>query len=80
MKDQEQLINNIIGQLNGVKKMLQEEKDCTEIITQLKASKSGINTIMNRLIEENSKNCLKDLSKKDREKLASFFQEIIKNN
>lgn len=80
MKNNQQLINNIIGQLNGVKKMLEENKDCTELLIQLKASKSGINTLMNRLIAEYSSNCLQDLKKKDKEKINSLFKEIIKNN
>ncbi|MFW5888255.1 MAG: metal-sensitive transcriptional regulator [Patescibacteria group bacterium] len=80
MKNNEQLINNIIGQLNGVKKMMKEDKDCTEVLVQLKASKSGIKALMNRLIEEHSSNCLQGLKKKDKEKINSLFKEIIKNN
>jgi DNA-binding FrmR family transcriptional regulator len=80
MKNNKQLINNIIGQLEGVKKMMEEGKDCTDIITQLKASKSAINTTMNRLIEEHSKNCLKNLSQKDKEKVSSLLNELIKGN
>lgn len=80
MKDNKQLVNNIIGQLEGVKKMMDEDKDCADIIIQLKASKSAINTIMNRLIEDHSKDCLKNLSQKDKEKISSLFNEIIKSN
>lgn len=80
MKDNRQLVNNIIGQLEGVKKMIEEDKECADIITQLKASKSAINTTMNRLIEDHSKNCLKDLNQKDREKISSLFSELIKGN
>lgn len=35
-------INRIQGQLNGVVKMMEEEKDCKDIITQLSASKGSI--------------------------------------
>lgn len=80
MKDNKQLVNNIIGQLEGVKKMMEEDKECTDIITQLKASKSAINTTMNRLLEEHSENCLKDVDQKDKEKITSLFKEIVKGN
>lgn len=80
MKDNKQLVNNIIGQLEGVKKMMEEDKECADIITQLKASKSAINTTMNRLIEDHSKNCLKDLNPKDKEKISSLLNELIKGN
>ena len=34
-------INKIIGQLNGIKKMIEENRYCPEIITQLKAVSSA---------------------------------------
>lgn len=80
MKDNKQLVNNIIGQLEGVKKMIEEDKECVNIITQLKASKSAINTTMNRLIEEHSKNCLKGLDQKDKKKISSLLDELIKRD
>jgi DNA-binding FrmR family transcriptional regulator len=80
MKNNEQLLNNIIGQLNGVKRMIGEGEDCTRVITQLKASKAAINTTMNRLIEERSRECLKGVTRKDREKIIALFKEVVKNN
>jgi len=80
MKTTEQLINNIIGQLEGVKKMLQEKKDCEDIVVQLKASKSAINNLMDKILEEQSLECLRGSSKKDKERIRKLLKEIIKNN
>lgn len=58
MKTPEQLVNNIIGQLNGINKMVKEKKDCLLVITQMKAVKSALNNYMNRYIEDNFSCCM----------------------
>ncbi|HEK5968662.1 TPA: persulfide-sensing transcriptional repressor CstR [Staphylococcus aureus] len=52
-------INRIQGQLNGVVKMMEEEKDCKDIITQLSASKGSIQRFMGIIISENLIECVK---------------------
>ena len=52
-------INRIQGQLNGVIKMMEEEKDCKDVITQLSASKSSILRLMGVIISENLIECVK---------------------
>lgn len=52
-------INRIQGQLNGVIKMMEEEKDCKDVITQISASKSSIQRLMGIIISENLIECVK---------------------
>jgi len=79
MKTKEQLINNISGQINGVKRMLEEEKDCNLILNQMKAAKSAISSLMDKFIEENMNICLNDPSKKgNKETLQKLFKEMTK--
>ena len=52
-------INRIQGQLNGVIKMMEEEKVCKDVITQLSASKSSIQRLMGVIISENLIECVK---------------------
>ena len=43
--NQKQIINRlrrVEGQLRGIQKMIAEEKDCVNIVTQLSAVRSGI--------------------------------------
>ena len=79
-KSKEQLLNNVIGQLEGVKRMLEEEKDCFDIMIQMKAARSALETVMNNFMEENFTECVVGINKKDREKLEKLLKEIIKNN
>jgi len=81
MKTTEQRINNIIGQLSGVKKMLgDKERDCFAIIVQLKASKAALDSLMGEIIGTEFDHCLRSGHKGTRAEIEKIFKEIIKNN
>jgi DNA-binding FrmR family transcriptional regulator len=78
MKTTEQRINNIVGQLEGAKKMLNcKDKECLTVIMQLKAARSAISSLMNKLLEEEMDGCFSE-KKHQPEKMAKLFKEIIK--
>ncbi len=78
MKTNEQRINNIIGQLTGIKKMISEDKkDCQSVLIQLKATKAAINSLTEKLIHDELELCLKSSKK---ENIKKMFKEIINNN
>ncbi len=79
MKTAEQRINNIIGQLEGAKKMLVKDKrDCFSLIIQLKAIRSATSSLMESIISDEFSQCLLDKKIKNRENINKFFKEIIK--
>ena len=51
-------MNRLIGQLNGIKSMIEEDKYCVDILTQLAASQAGIKSLSNLLIEKHIHNCV----------------------
>ena len=81
-KNNIQLINNIIGQLAGVKEMLTKNEECFNVLTQMKAAKSGLNSVINKYLEENFAACLNNKNKGNNtsELCHQFFKEILKNN
>ena len=50
-------INRIQGQLNGIIKMMEEGKDCKDVITQISASKSSLQRLMGIISSENVIEC-----------------------
>ena len=80
MKTQEQLINNIIGQLNGINKMMDSKKDCFSVLTQMKAVKSAMSTLMNKYLEENFSNCMSCKSKQKVATMKKLIVELTNNN
>ncbi|MFA5163716.1 MAG: metal-sensing transcriptional repressor [Patescibacteria group bacterium] len=78
MKTTEQRINNIIGQLEGVKKSLsQKNKDCFKLIIQLKAIKSAASALIDKVIQDEFVACWPQ-SQAKKDKIQKIFTEIIK--
>lgn len=48
------------GQLRGIQKMMEEERDCVDIITQLTAVRSSVDRIIELMIMENLTSCIND--------------------
>ena len=71
MKSTAQRMNNISGQLEGVKKMMEEKCDCEKVLTQLKAIKSAISSVMDEIVEGQFKSDKKLLIK---------FKKYVKSN
>lgn len=58
-------IKRVQGQLNGVIKMMEEDKDCKDIVTQLSASKGSIQRLISIIISENLIECVKQAEEND---------------
>lgn len=80
MKTSEQRINNIIGQLEGIKKMLIESPDdCFALLTQMKAVKSAVSSLTEKILSVEFDRCLGvRLAPEKRTKMENLFKEIIK--
>lgn len=79
MKTTEQLINNIIGQAEGIKKMLAEGKECSLVLNQMKAVRAAMSSVMDRLVEESMEACLNEPGKKkNKETIQKLFKELTK--
>lgn len=82
MKTTEQRINNIIGQLEGVKKMLANTpEDCLSILTQMKAVKSAMSSLTEKMLSTELDRCLKNgFIPTKKAKMEVILKELIKNN
>lgn len=69
-------IHRIQGQLNGVIKMMEEEKNCKDVISQLSASKSSIQRLMGIIISENLVECVK-MSEENSEDSQALINEAV---
>lgn len=82
-KTHQQLVNNMIGQLEAINTMIDQGDDCFKVLTQLKATRSGVSSLMKKYIEENFINCLdascNDLhTSQNIEDLKKLLAELIK--
>ena len=51
-------INRAIGQLEGIKKMIEEQRYCPDIIIQLKAVRSAIKHVESNILKTHLENCV----------------------
>ena len=52
-------LSRMEGQLRGIHRMMDEEKDCQDVITQLSAVRSGIERTIGRIVSENLVECVR---------------------
>lgn len=78
MKTDIQRINNVIGQLEGVKKMIEEEKPCFEVLVQLKAIKSAVRSVSTQYLSSQFSGCIADCNAEEQEATcAKFMKELL---
>ncbi|HZW68048.1 MAG TPA: metal-sensitive transcriptional regulator [Pseudogracilibacillus sp.] len=53
-------LRRVEGQIKGVLRMMEEEKDCKEIVTQLSAARSAIDRTIGVVVSSNLINCMQD--------------------
>lgn len=69
-------MRKIAGQLNAIDRMLEEDRDCAEILTQLVSARKGIKSLSEKLIHSHMHHCIEsgsspaDSKKKLRELLV----------
>ncbi|WP_314397796.1 metal-sensitive transcriptional regulator [uncultured Gemella sp.] len=69
------------GQLRGIQKMIEEERDCMDIITQLSAVRSSVDRVMELLITENLMECINNPIKnpdEQKEKMEKAIRYLVK--
>lgn len=85
-EDEKKIINNRInrieGQLRGIKRMIEEDVYCNDILIQLSAIENSIKSLSNYILENHLYNCVsKDIEKGDLEivdELISLFKKFNK--
>jgi len=59
--------------------MVDKHSDCVQVLTQLKAVKSAVGSVMDSIIEEQFDTCMKSLKKDDKELLVKI-KDYVKTN
>jgi DNA-binding FrmR family transcriptional regulator len=76
-------LRRIEGQVKGIHKMIEEEKYCVDILTQVAAVRAAINKVGSLILEKHSMICIQNaVSCEDKEKalneLAKTIQSFMK--
>ena len=82
-KDIQRRLNKIEGQVKGIQRMVEEEKPCVDILTQIAAIRAAINKVGGLILDRYSRDCLQNsMNAKDQEaelqKLMDTIQKFLK--
>ncbi|MDN4491945.1 metal-sensitive transcriptional regulator [Ureibacillus aquaedulcis] len=70
-------VKRMEGQLRGILKMMDEGKDCKEVITQLSAVRSGVDRSIGLIVSQNLIECIQNANG-DEEVLNESVQEAVR--
>ncbi|MFC6273974.1 metal-sensitive transcriptional regulator [Levilactobacillus tangyuanensis] len=70
------------GQLQGILKMVEDGRECSDILTQLAAVRSGVERMMGVVVAENVKQCVTEdqLSAEQQAKLQAALDLVVKTH
>ncbi|PWA08871.1 transcriptional regulator [Pueribacillus theae] len=78
VKEKEQLINRlkrIEGQVRGIQNMIENDRYCVDILTQISAINAAMNKVGLHLLEKHTQHCVADAIKEGDEEAA--IQELM---
>ena len=77
-KDLTNRISRISGQMNGIKKMIEEDRYCGDIIIQLSAIDKSIKSLANELLDRHLHSCVVRDVKNGNEEVLNEVMEMLK--
>ncbi|GGA22709.1 MULTISPECIES: metal-sensitive transcriptional regulator [Psychrobacillus] len=69
-------VKRMEGQLRGILKMMEENKDCKDVITQLSAVRSAVDRTIGVIVSSNLVECVQD-AEKNGEKTDELIKEAV---
>lgn len=76
----QQMVNRLsraIGHMEAVKKMVQEDRDCSDVLIQLAAVKSAVNNIGKEILKHHIQHCIVHAVEHDDKQAIKDLEEDI---
>lgn len=70
-------LKRIEGQIKGVLRMIEEGKDCKEVVTQLSASRSAIDRTIGVIVSSNIIECIQKVDDKNPMSQEAIVKEAV---
>lgn len=71
-------LNRISGQINGIKKMVEESAYCTDILIQVSAVNSALNSFNKALLSEHIRTCVADNIREGDDEIVEELVETLR--
>ena len=70
-------IKRMEGQLRGILKMMEEDKDCKDVVTQLSAVRSAVDKTIGVIVSSNLVECVRNADDVEQEKLVNDAVNLL---
>lgn len=65
------------GQIKGILRMMEEGKDCKEVITQLSAARSALDRTIAVIVSSNLEHCIRESIESGNNNSSKFVEEAV---
>ncbi len=77
-------LNRIEGQVKAINRMIDEDVYCDDVLTQIRATRSALNSVATKLLEHHMKSCIMEkinqgTEEDAMEELLVTFQKLVKD-
>ena len=77
-------LNRIEGQVRAINRMIEEDVYCDDVLTQIRATRSALNSVATKLLEQHMKSCIAEKvnqghQEEAMEELLVTFQKLMKD-
>lgn len=77
-------LNRIEGQVRAINRMIDEDVYCDDVLTQIRATRSALNSVATKLLDHHMKSCIMDKVNQGQheeamEELLVTFQKLMKD-
>jgi len=62
----EKRLNRISGQINGINKMIQDNRDCMEVLNQILSTQSALKGVWKQVVKVHLEHCVTDALKNNK--------------
>lgn len=73
-----QRLNRIEGQIRGINKMIEEDRDCMEILNQILSSQSALKGVWKEVVRGHLQNCISEALKTNKDSQA-LINELVEH-
>ncbi|WP_042355836.1 metal-sensitive transcriptional regulator [Bacillus rubiinfantis] len=70
-------VKRIEGQLRGILRMMEENKDCKDVITQLSAARTAIDRTIGVVVSSNLVECVKRANDNGEQGMEHYVKEAV---
>ena len=76
--DLQKRLNKAIGQLNGVKAMIEDNRYCGDVLTQLAAAESAVHRVSELVLKNHMETCVVEQIRQGNDEIVDEALQLIK--